>query len=191
MTNVAAVPLTPQTWADFEEVMGSNGGARDCWCMHWRLSFAEWEAGRNGGNRSALRARAEQQPPPGLVCYVDDEPVGWVGIGDRSEYPRLQRSPVTKALDDTPVWVITCLYVRRSHRRQGLQAGMIEAACSFAAENGQQTVEGFPVEPAPGTKAGADNAMTGMASAFLAAGFTEVARRKKDRPAMRRDVGRK
>ncbi|WP_157254580.1 hypothetical protein [Nonomuraea typhae] len=63
---------------------------------------------------------------------------------------------------------------------------MIGAACDFAAENGQHVVEGFPVDPGPGQVAGADNAMTGIASAFREAGFTEVARRKKDRPAMRR-----
>ena len=145
------------------------------------------ELGRDG-NRVALRERAEQQPPPGLVCCVAGEAVGWVGVGDRSEYPRLQRSPVTKALDDTPVWVISCLFVRRSHRQQRLQAEMIAAACDFAADYGQHTVEGFPVDPASGQTAGADNAMTGIASAFREAGFTEVARRKKDRPAMRRTV---
>ncbi|GAB3451360.1 GNAT family N-acetyltransferase [Streptomonospora sediminis] len=156
--------------------------------MHWRVSFKEWEAGRGDGNRDTLRERAGRQPPPGLVSYVADEAVGWVGIGDRSEYPRLQRSQVTKPLDDTPVWVISCLFVRRSHRQQRLQAKMIAAACDFAAEHGRHTVEGFPVEPAPGRAAGADNAMTGIASAFHEAGFTEVARRKKDRPAMRRTV---
>jgi GNAT superfamily N-acetyltransferase len=188
MAEFTTAPLTSKTWDDFEQVMGSNGGARGCWCMHWRTSFKEWEAGRGDGNRAALRDRAEQDPPPGLVFYVDGDPVGWVGIGDRSEYPRLQRSPVSKALDDTPAWVISCLFVRRSHRRQRLQAKMIAAACDFAADQGQHTVEGFPVEPAPGKTAGPDNAMTGMASAFLEAGFTEVARRKHDRPAMRRTV---
>lgn len=190
MADTTAEPLTAQRWADFEKVVGPNGGARDCWCMHWRLSFAEWEQGRNGGNERALRERTGQDPPPGLICYVDGDPIGWVAIGDRSEYPRLQRSPVTKPLDDTPVWVITCLYVRRSHRGRGLQASMIEAACSFAAGQGLTVVEGFPVEPGPGRTAGADNAMTGIASSFSAAGFTEVARRKKDRPAMRRQVTR-
>ncbi|WP_164716133.1 GNAT family N-acetyltransferase [Streptomyces sp. WAC 06738] len=188
MTDFMAAPLTPATWRDFEQVMGENGGARGCWCMHWRLSFKEWAEGAGEGNRNALRTRAEQQPPPGLVCYLGGEPVGWVGLGDRAEYPRLQRSPVTRALDDTPVWVITCLFVRRGHRRRGLQTKMINAACDFAAEHGRHTVEAFPVAPAPGRTAGADNAMTGIASAFRAAGFTEAARRKKDRPAMRRTV---
>jgi hypothetical protein len=188
MAGFTAAPLTPETWKDFEEVMGSNGGARGCWCMHWRLSFTEWSAGRGDGNRDALRKRANKQPPPGLVCYLAGEAVGWVGIGDRSEYPRLQRSAVTKAVDDTPAWVITCLFVRRGHRKQGLQVEMIAAACDFAAEQDQQTVEGIPVDPASGKTAGADNAMTGIASAFREAGFTEVARPKKDRPVMRRTI---
>src|SRR5690625_255868 len=46
MADFTAAPLTPETWQDFEQVMGSNGGARGCWCMHWRVSFKEWEAGR-------------------------------------------------------------------------------------------------------------------------------------------------
>jgi GNAT superfamily N-acetyltransferase len=189
MPKFTAEPLTPETFGDFEQVMGENGGARGCWCMHWRLSFKEWEAGKGDGNRKALRDRSQQDPPPGLVCYLDGEPVGWVGVGDRSEYPRLERSAVTKPLDDESAWVVTCLYVRRTHREQGLQAKMIAAACDFAAEEGQKIVEGFPVEPAPGKKAGADNAMTGIASAFEKAGFAEVERRKDDRPAVRRTVG--
>lgn len=186
MGEFTTAPLTSATWQDFEEVMGPNGGARGCWCMHWRVPFKEWAAGQGDGNRATLRERAERQPPPGLVCYLAGEPVAWVGIGDRSEYPRLQRSPVTKPLDDEQVWVISCLFVRRGHRGQRLQPRMIAAACDFAAEHGRNTVEGFPVEPAPGQIAGADNAMTGIASAFREAGFTEVARRKQDRPAMRR-----
>lgn len=188
MAKFTAEPLTPETFDDFEKVMGKNGGARGCWCMHWRLSFKEWEASRGDGNRKALRDRSKRNPPPGLVCYLDGEPVGWVGVGDRSEYPRLQRSPVTKPLDDESAWVITCLYVRRSHRDQGLQVKMISAACDLAAEQGQKIVEGFPVEPASGKRAGADNAMTGIASAFEKAGFSEVERRKEDRPAVRKTV---
>ncbi|GAA0936534.1 GNAT family N-acetyltransferase [Nonomuraea longicatena] len=190
MTDFTTAPLTPDTWQDFEQVMGPNGGARGCWCMHWRLSFGECAAGAGDGNRDALHERATRRPPPGLVCYLGGEPVGWVGIGERAEYPRLRRSPVTKALDTAPVWVITCLFVRRGHRNRGLQTKMITAACDFAADNGRHTVEGFPVDPAPGRIAGADNAMTGIASAFREAGFTEVARRKHDRPAMRRTVAR-
>jgi GNAT superfamily N-acetyltransferase len=181
-------PLTEQTWTDFEEVMGANGGARGCWCMHWRLSFTQWQQGRGPGNRTRIAERAAADPPPGVVCYVRDEPVGWVGIADRAEYPRMQRSSVTRPIDDTPAWVISCIYLRREYRRRRLQAAMIAAACEFAAEHGRHTVEAHPVDPAHGKRAGADNAMTGIASAYRAAGFTEMARPKPDRPIMRRVV---
>ncbi|MHA6626000.1 GNAT family N-acetyltransferase [Pseudonocardia sichuanensis] len=187
-SEIVGAALTERTWADFEQVMGPDGGARGCWCMHWRMTYQQWERGRGAGNRATMRERAESDPPPGVVCYLDGEPVGWVAIGERSEYPRMQRSPVTKAIDQAPVWVISCVYVRRDHRGAGLHAPLIDAACRFAADQGQEIVEAVPVEPAGGKRAGADTAMTGMASAYLAAGFREVARRKSDRPVMRRTL---
>jgi len=81
-----------------------------------------------------------------VVCYLDGEPVGWVDVGDRSEYPRLQRSPVTKALDDEPVWVITCLFVRHTRREQRLQAKMIAAACAFAASSEPATTHNIEAQ---------------------------------------------
>jgi hypothetical protein len=46
-------PLTVDTWDDFETVMGARGGARGCWCMHWRSSIAEWI--ENKGDRPVMR----------------------------------------------------------------------------------------------------------------------------------------
>lgn len=180
--------LTEQNWSDFEQVMGTDGGARGCWCMHWRLSYPQWKQGQGDGNRRRLQERARTAPPPGLVCYLGDEPVGWIGIGDRDEYPRMRRSPITRPIDDAASWVISCIYVRRDHRHQRLQTEMIAAACEYAAEHGKHAVDAYPVDPVHGRKAGVDNAMTGVASAYLAAGFTEVARPKPDRPVMRRVV---
>jgi hypothetical protein len=98
------------------------------------------------------------------------------------------RSPITRPIDDTEAWVISCIYLGRDHRHQRLQTPMISAACGFAAEQGQRAVDAYPVDPADGKRAGADNAMTGIASAYVAAGFTEIARPRPDRPVMRRFV---
>ena len=46
--------LCATTWGDFERVLGSNGGARGCWCMHWRLSIADWTEGKGEGNKTCL-----------------------------------------------------------------------------------------------------------------------------------------
>jgi GNAT superfamily N-acetyltransferase len=179
-------PLTTDTWADFEAVMGTNGGARGCWCMHWRLSTEEWMAGKGEGNKAAMRRLAGRKTPPGVVAYQDDEPIAWCGFGDRSDYPRMERSSLLKPVDDEPVVSLTCLLVRKGRRGEGLLSELIAAVCAHLAETADvRTVEAYPVEPAEGRKAGADNAMTGIASAFRAAGFTEIARPRSDRPVMR------
>ncbi len=181
-------PLTAGTWDDFVAVMGERGGARGCWCMHWRLSMAEWMDNRGEGNRRHMHRLASDGVDghaPGVVAYRDEEPVGWCSLGPRGGFPRLDRSPVLKPVDDRPVWSIACLFLPRAQRGQGMQRELLLAACDYARQQGAEVVEGYPVEPAPGRRAGADNAMTGIASVFRDAGFTEVARHKADRPIMR------
>lgn len=179
-------PLSESTWADFEVVMGNNGGARGCWCMHWRLSIDEWLKNKGDGNKAAMHELAARSQAPGVIAYLDDEPVGWCGFGDRSDFPRMQRSALMKPVDDKDVVSLTCLFVRKDHRGKGLSAALISAVCDYLARTSRvRLVEAYPVAPAPGRKAGADNAMTGIASAFRDAGFTEVARARADRPVMR------
>lgn len=182
--------LDAQTWNELEQVLGERGGARGCWCMHWRLSYPEWAEGQGDGNRKALRKRAEQDPAPGLVGYLDDDPVAWIAFGDRAEYPRMARSPIMRSINDSPGWIISCVFIRPDHRGAGLPLEMIGAACEFASRSGQHIVEAVPVDPAEGQRAGPDNVMTGIASTYRQAGFVEIARPKPDRPVMQRTVSR-
>jgi hypothetical protein len=62
---------------------------------------------------------------------------------------------------------------------------LLEAAVEYARRHGAQVVEGYPVEPRGG-KAPDVFVYTGLASAFLKAGFKEVIRRTETRPIMRR-----
>ncbi|WP_165966596.1 GNAT family N-acetyltransferase [Actinomadura sp. 7K507] len=156
--------------------------------MHWRLSIAEWMEGKGEGNKQAMRDLAQGDPAPGVVVYQDDAPVAWCALGPRASFPRLERSPMLANLDDKPVCAITCVFVPRKHRGSGLLPGILEAVCEYAASSGYTTAEGYPVEPGPGKRAGPDTAMTGIASGFLDAGFSEVARPRKDRPIMRRTL---
>jgi GNAT superfamily N-acetyltransferase len=182
--------LRADTWGDFERVLGSNGGARGCWCMHWRLSIAEWAEGKGDRNKRAMKRLASREQAPGVLVYQGDQPVAWCALGPRAAFPRLERSPMLASVDDEPVCAVTCLFVHRQHRGAGLLAAALHAVCDYAATRDYAIVEGYPVEPRPGRRAGSDTAMTGIASAFLDAGFTEVARRKGDRPVMRRSLNR-
>ena len=180
--------LRTETWDDFERVLGRNGGARGCWCMHWRLSIAEFMADKGEGNKRAMKELSAREQAPGVLVYAGDEPVAWCALGPRSAFPRLERSPILASVDDEPVCAITCIFVHRQHRGAGRLAAVLDAVCDYAATHDYKIVEGYPVEPRPGRRAGSDTAMTGIASSFLDAGFTEVARRKSDRPVMRRSV---
>ena len=90
-----------------------------------------------------------------------------------------------RLVDDEPVWSISCLFVARPYRRQGISVHMLEAAAEFAAKQGARIVEGYPTSPYK-KDAPAAFLWTGIPSAFKKAGFKEVARRSKTRPIMRR-----
>jgi hypothetical protein len=62
---------------------------------------------------------------------------------------------------------------------------MIDAAVRYAKKEGARFVEAYPIDPGQ-RPFPAVFAYPGIASAFLAAGFHEVARRSKTRPIMRR-----
>jgi GNAT superfamily N-acetyltransferase len=177
-------PLTPDRWSDLEALFGSRGACGGCWCMAWRLAPADFSLRKGDGNRRALRALVTKGEPTGILAYDGATPVGWCAIAPREATPRLERSKVLARLDDTPVWSVTCFFVARTHRKQGVTVALLRAAAVHAGRAGARIVEGYPVEPRRGELPAAF-AWTGLASAFRAAGFTEAARRSATRPIFR------
>jgi GNAT superfamily N-acetyltransferase len=181
---LAIRPATPSRWKDVESLFGERGACAGCWCMVWRLTRREWEAGKGEGNRRALRALVESGARPGVLGYVGREPVAWCAVAPREDYGALARSRVLQPIDDRPVWSVSCLFVARPFRRRGLSSRMLRGAAEFAVKRGAAIVEGYPVEP---RMARAPDAFlwTGTPGAFTAAGFREAARRSETRPIMR------
>jgi GNAT superfamily N-acetyltransferase len=92
---------------------------------------------------------------------------------------------VAAPVDDKPVWSVTCFFIAKPHRKQGLSVVLLKAAVAFAKKNGAKIVEGYPQEL---NKPQADAFVYhGLASTFEKAGFREVARRSPTRPVMRRE----
>jgi GNAT superfamily N-acetyltransferase len=177
-------PLTPDRWGDLERLFGPNGASGGCWCMWNRQSSREYEQHHGADNHAAMAEIVAAGPPPGLLAYDGDDPVGWVAVGPREDYGRLQRSPVAKPVDDTPAWIVHCFVVGRRHRGRGVAQRLLEAAVAYAAAQGAATVEGCPVDP-PQDRVDAGSAWHGLASMFEKAGFVEIARRSETRPLMR------
>lgn len=180
-------PLTPERWPDFVRLFGDRGVGGGCWCMGWRLPRQQYMRQKGDRNKQAMRALVRTGSVPGLLAYLDGEPVGWCAVAPREVYLALERSPSRKAVDGERVWSITCLYVERTHRRHHLTAQLIEAAVAYVRSQGGRIVEAYPVPPKPGVTSTA-YAYTGFVSMFEDAGFAECARRRKTRPIMRRRV---
>jgi GNAT superfamily N-acetyltransferase len=177
-------PLTPERWADFERLFGPRGACGGCWCMVWRLRRADFDRQKGDGNKQAMCELVAAGEEPGLLAYAEGEPVGWCAVAPREDYPALERSRVLRRLDDTPVWSVSCLFIARPWRRRGVSVALLKAAIEHVRQRGGKVVEGYPVEPRK-EEVPAAFAWTGLASAFLRAGFVEAGRGSEMRPIMR------
>ena len=122
---------------------------------------------------------------PGLLAYVDGHPVGWCSVAPRSEFGRVERSPITKPVDEEEdVWSIVCFYIDRHHRGSGVGSALLESAVERARKKGARVVEGYPIDSSVRKVPNAEG-YVGFQSMFEAAGFEEVARRSRSRPVMR------
>ena len=156
--------------------------------MFWRLPRKQWEAQRGPGNKAALRKLVNaSRAAPGILAYVGKEPVGWCAIAPREQYVGPERSRILEPVDDKPVWSISCLFVKRGYRRQGISKELARASVAFAGKHGARIVEAYPVEPTM-EKMPDPFLWHGVPSAFKAAGFKEVTRRSKSRPIMRFEI---
>jgi len=177
-------PLTPQRWEDLEKLFGPRGACCGCWCMYWRLSRAQYKQQTGPRNHDNFKALVDSGDIPGIIAYSDADPVGWCSLAPRQVFPTLERSRVLKPVDDKPVWSVVCFFVAKGKRHAGLTVELLKAGLEYARANGATIVEGYPVEPKKG-KAPDVFVYTGLASAFIQAGFTEVLRRSETRPIMR------
>lgn len=177
-------PLTQDRWEDFETLFGVHGAVGGCWCMWWRLKRSEFNTQKGEVNRESMRSIVSSGEVPGILAYMDGKVVGWCSVAAREYFPVLGRSRVLKPIDEQPVWSVVCFFIGKTYRHQGVSHQLLRAAVRYAKDQGAQIVEGYPVDPKSGSTADLF-AFTGTHSAFLKAGFVEVARRSETRPIMR------
>jgi GNAT superfamily N-acetyltransferase len=172
------VPLSPALWPKLTALFEEGGDPRWCWCTFWRVRARDFSNSTADANRDHLRGLVKAGSGsdssarlPGLVAVESDRVIGWVSLGPRSDFDRLEHSRVRPRLDDRPVWSIVCFVVSRKTRRQGVAGRLLHAAVDYARANGAPAVEAYPVDTAGG-KVPAANLYTGAWSTFEAAGFS-------------------
>jgi GNAT superfamily N-acetyltransferase len=183
VTDLVIRPLTTELWPALEDLFGSGGASNGCWCMYWRLG-PDYHRRPREDNRRDLRELAACEQPPGLLALDRGTAVGWCALAPRADLAWLANTRHLKPVDDLPVWSLPCFYARRAHRGRGVTGALIDAAVAAAAAAGAPAVEAYPVDTA--VAGHTRNLFPGVASTFARRGFDVVARRRPDRPVMRK-----
>lgn len=118
-----------------------------------------------------VRDLCHQDPPPGVIAYLDDEPAGWAALQLRRDtsFATNRRIP---HLDDLDVWSLWCVRVRPGFRKRGIMHDLVDGAVSYARERGAHAVEAYPVDNR-GEKVDMTMAYVGTKALFERAGFTQ------------------
>lgn len=173
-------PVTPERRADLARFSETHGKFRYCSCMRWRLTSAEYKASSNESRVATLDGLVAEDAPVGVLAYLDGEPVGWVAVAPREALGALARFKALARVDTQPVWSVTCFFIDRRVRRQGVTLGLLNAAVAYALEQGATIIEGYPIEPGAHLYT-----YMGSPATFRAAGFEDVTPTGRERLVMR------
>ena len=163
--------LDEDSWPAYAELAeNSDGFPSGCWCM----GFHPEGVGKDTTaalNRERKLERVRQGTTHHALVLDGETCVGWCQFGSPEELPRIKsRAAYEKTLTTLPDWRITCFYVRKGHRRQGVSAEALAGALDLIAGMGGGSVEGYP-EPAGAVPAGF--LFNGALSTYEQAGFTK------------------
>jgi GNAT superfamily N-acetyltransferase len=148
-------PLDESTWPDFARLVEKHNGVwGGCWCM----SFHEEGVGHARPpalNRAEKECRVREGRAHAALVYDGANAVGWCQFGPADELPRikLKRDYLT-GLTRLPDWRITCFFVDRQYRGQGIAPIALAGALNEIARLGGGTVESYPEDAADRSTSG-------------------------------------
>ncbi|MEQ7123099.1 GNAT family N-acetyltransferase [Actinopolymorpha sp. B11F2] len=136
-------PLDASTWDAFAELVERNGGVfGGCWCMGGHP-----EAAQEGLDKRAAKEERVRTGRAHAALVFDAEGVaqGWARYGSLEELPGIShRRAYEQDPPPRPDWRISCFYVDKRHRRQGVARAALEGALDQIARAGGGLVEAIP-----------------------------------------------
>ena len=166
--------LSPDTWDAYADLIARNGGVwGGCWCMAFHAEGVG--KGRTPeGNRAAKEARVRAGTAHAALVFRGETCLGWCQYGPPAELPRLKHRKAYEAEGDPlPDWRITCFYVDKAARGQGVVRAALGGALDLIAAAGGGVVESMP-EATEGRKVSASFLWNANLALFEAAGFDRV-----------------
>lgn len=179
MSGFSTKPLDVSTWPDFAALVERHNGVwGGCWCLAFHASGAQYEGAERRAEKAALVDGGNAHAAlvfDGATC------VGWCQFGSPAELPRIKARRAYEAEPRTPPdWRITCFFVDKAYRRQGVAAAALAGALEEIGRLGGGTVESFPEDTTDRTVS-SSFLHNGTLAMFEQAGFVRQRRLGKDR----------
>ena len=155
--------LSPATWPAFDAlVQRHNGIFGGCWCtwFHDGHPSCHGRGETADGNRAIKKRLVDEGVAHAALVFDGDEAIAWAEYGTPVELPTLHHGKeyhATKIMD--PDYRITCVFVDKRYRRQGVTELAISGALDLIAQAGGGRVESYPHDLTDQTKK--------MSSSFL------------------------
>jgi ribosomal protein S18 acetylase RimI-like enzyme len=133
------VPLSADTWDDFADLVERNNGIYGgCWCIGYHPECGTTCDHRAVKMERVLTGRAH------AALVVDDggQVQGWCQYGSPDELSGIKhKREYMKDPPRVPDWRITCIFVDRQHRGQGIARKALEGALELIRQEGGGLVE--------------------------------------------------
>jgi GNAT superfamily N-acetyltransferase len=165
-------PLTPETWDAFADLAARHNGVwGGCWCTYFHPEKAENGSGADG-NRALKQRLVEEGRAHAALVFDGDTAVGWCEYGPPAELTNIyHRKEYEAGLVRPPDYRLTCFFIDRRYRRQGVAAVALRGALDLIAQSGGGVVEAYPHDT-QGERTSASFLYNGTRSLFEQAGFT-------------------
>lgn len=175
MSGYTVKPLDTGTWDAFAQLAGRHNGVwNGCWCTWFHAPPADRGGKeRTAGSNRALKERLVHQGRAHAALVFDgDEAVAWCEYGTPEELPNIHhRKEYEAGLAGLPDYRITCFFVDKRYRRQGVAAIALGGALDLIARAGGGVVEAYPQDTA-GMKVSASFLYNVTRSFYEEAGFS-------------------
>ena len=167
-------PLTSETWPAFARLVEKHNGIfGGCWCISFHL--APDEGKRTPAEYRAMKeTRVREGRAHAALVFDGPDAVGWCQFGPTAELPNIRsRKAYDLGRTELPDWRITCFFIDRERRGEGIANYALREALHEIARLGGGTVEAYPEDVAD-RKVSRSFLCSGTLGMFEKEGFTRT-----------------
>ena len=171
---ISSKPLSPETWPAFARLVEKHNGIfGGCWCIAFHLEPGQGKLGAKA-YRAMKETRVREGRAHAALVFDGPEAIGWCQYGPTAELPNIRsRKAYEAGAKELPDWRITCFFVDRERRGEGIASAALNEALRSISELGGGMVEAYP-EDYTGQKISCSFLCSGTLGMFEKAGFKKT-----------------